>query len=120
MTSLDKFKLFIKNNPTLVNYVKDGTKSWQDFYELYDLYGEDKKIWDEYLNKEKTSVSKSTKNSINIDNILEYAKNIDMNKLEEGITSIQKAISLFSGMLVKDEDNQNNYTPRPVYQRFDD
>ncbi len=116
MSKIDNFKLFIKNNPILVDYVKNKEKTWQEFYELYDIYGEDKKIWDEYLNK-KTN-KESNKNNINIDNILEYAKNIDMNKLEEGITSIQKAISLFSGMLVK-EDN-NNYTPRPVYQRFDD
>lgn len=118
MTKIDDFKLFIKDNPKLVSYVKGGTKTWQEFYEIYDLYGEDKKIWDEYLSKEKKSTS-INKNNINIDNILEYARNIDMNKLEEGITSIQKAISLFSGMITKD-NNQDNYTPRPVYQRLDD
>ena len=48
MDNLDNFKLFIKQNPTFANYIKDGTMTWQKFYELYDMYGEDSSIWDEY------------------------------------------------------------------------
>ena len=47
-------------------------------------------------------------------------KNIDTNKLQSGITSMQKAIGLFSEMLVKDNPNTSNYTPRPIYRKFDD
>ncbi len=55
-------------------------------------------------------------------NIMEMAKNIDTDKLQDGITSIQKAISLFGDMLVKDKPNTsaNTYTPRPIYRKFDD
>lgn len=123
MTNIDNFKLFVKNNPILINYVKNGSSSWQSFYELYDLYGEDNNIWDKYLksnNIEKEQTPK--KNSFN--NILDMAKNIDSNKLQDGISSVQKAIDLFSGMLVKDKDNNlpssKNYTPRPIYRKFDD
>ena len=49
------------------------------------------------------------------------AKNIDAAKLQDGITSIQKAISLFGDMLTKNnQTTSSNYTPRPVYRRFDD
>ena len=117
MSNIDNFKDFVRKNPTLIDYVKEGQNTWQEFYELYDLYKEDSNIWDKYLKKEKNE-----SRSININNILDYAKNIDVNKLQDGITSIQKAIDLFGGMLTKDKTptESNTYRPRPVYRRFDD
>lgn len=123
MSNIDNFKSFIKKNPNLITYVRNGNMSWQKFYELYDIYGEDDNIWKEYLVKEEPRETKENKtsNSNTLTNILEYAKNIDTSKLQDGITSIQKAISLFSDMLLKDKtDTASTYTPRPVYRRFDD
>ena len=45
MTKIDNFKLFVKNNPNLITYVRNNTMSWQSFYELYDLYGEDNIVY---------------------------------------------------------------------------
>lgn len=117
MTNIDNFKAFVRKNPILINYIKEGKNTWQEFYELYDLYKEDSNVWKKYLKKEDKE-----ERSININNILDYAKNIDVNKLQDGISSIQKAIDLFGGMLTKDNpQNENNiYRPRPVYRRFDD
>ena len=127
MTNVDNFKSFVRKNPKLVTYVRSGDMSWQKFYEIYDLYGEDESVWKDYLNKEEVkninSNSSTNLNSGNtISNILEMAKNIDTNKLQDGITSIQKAISLFGDMLLKDNnDNINSsFTPRPIYRKFDD
>lgn len=114
MGNINNFKEFVRNNPSLVSYVRDGRETWQHFYELYDLYGEDLSIWNKYLSKEENR-------KLNISNILDYAKNIDTDKLQEGITSIQKAIDLFGGMIKKEESpSSNNYSPRPIYRRFDD
>lgn len=120
MTNIDNFKSFVKKNPLLVTYVKNKTKSWQDFYELYDLYGEDNNIWKEYLEVNKEDISKNKKES-NLSNIMKMALNIDTNKLQDSITSIQKAISLFGDMLIKDDKIPNKeYTKRPIYKKFDD
>lgn len=122
MTNVDNFKSFVKKNPNLVTYVKNNNMSWQKLYELYDLYGEDESIWKDYLVKKETKEVKSTKTSTNntFSNIIEMAKNLDANKLQDGISSIQKAISLFGDMLAKDKTYTNTYTPRPIYRRFDD
>lgn len=124
MTNIDNFKSFVKKNPLLVTYVKNKTKSWQDFYELYDLYGEDEDVWKEYLkvnkSEEKEDTSKNKKGS-SLSNIMKMAENIDTNKLQDSITSIQKAIGLFGDMLIKDDKTPNkDYTPRPIYKKFDD
>lgn len=50
------------------------------------------------------------------------AKNIDTNKLQDSISSVQKAIGLIGDMLVKDKTPGigSTYNPRPIYRRFDD
>lgn len=116
MSKIDEFKKYVKSNPNLINYVKEGSMTWQGFYEIYDLYGEDKKAWDKYLNK--TTNEKSTKSSFS--DIVNVVKNIDVDKMQESITSIQKAVDLFSGLFVKDTAKTSSYTPRPIYKRYED
>lgn len=123
MTKIDNFKLFVKNNPNLITYVKNNTMSWQKFYELYDLYGEDNNVWNEYLNKDTTvnTTKTESKKSNKFSDILDMAKNLDTNKLQDGISSVQKVIGLIGDILVKDKKpDASTYNPRPIYRRFDD
>ncbi len=125
MTNIDNFKSFVKKNPNLITYVRSGSMSWQKFYDLYDLYGEEETIWKDYIIEEKNKEVKKTKYnttaSNTLSNILEMAKNLDTNKIQDGITSIQKAITLFGDMFTKETpNNTTTYTPRPIYRRFDD
>ena len=112
MENLDNFKQFVRNNPTFASYIKDGSMTWQKFYELYDMYGEESSIWDEYT---KQSSKKTT-----INDIINVAKNIDIDKLQDGINSISKAIGLFSNLFNNKKDNNDSYEPRAIYKRFDD
>ena len=123
MAKIDNFKLFVKNNPNVITYVKNNTMSWQKFYELYDLYGEDNSVWNEYLNKDTTvnSTKTESKKSSKFSDILDMAKNLDTNKLQDGISSVQKAIGLIGDILAKDKKpDASTYNPRPIYRRFDD
>lgn len=125
MTKIENFKSFVRKNPNLITYVREKNTSWQELYELYDLYGEDPTIWNKYLNKEEKKIEEqttSTSNTNPLNNILTMAKNIDADKLQDGLSSIQKAVDLFGGLLVKDKgtSTKSDYLPRPVYKRFDD
>lgn len=111
MDNKEAFKLFVKNNPNFASYIKDGSMTWQKFYELYDMYGEDSNIWEQFNNK---------KSSPTLSEIVNMAKNIDMNKLQDGVNSLSKAIGLFSDLFINKDIDTNTYTPRAVYQRFDD
>ena len=46
----DDFKRFVRSHPDLIQYVNDGSMSWQKFYEMYDIYGENSNVWDKYNN----------------------------------------------------------------------
>ncbi len=87
MEKIDKFKKFVSNHPEFVDYVHKDKVTWQSFYELYDIYGEDMDVWNKYIKDD-------IKDSINIKGILSTLKNINLDSLEENIGSLQKAMSL--------------------------
>lgn len=123
MSKIDEFKSFVKRNPSLISYVKLNEKSWQNFFELYDLYGEDSNVWNEYLQK---STEKDSYNSNKMTNnntwseLINMAKKMDVNKVQEGIVSLQKAIGLVSDLFIKDDKKVPEYKPRPLYRNFED
>ena len=114
MNNLDNFKSFVKANPSFASFIKDGTMTWQKFYELYDMYGENSTIWNDFKYPTK-------KSSPTINDIVNMAKKLDVNKLQDGVNSLSKAVGLFSDLFTGNSNNEiSNYTPRAVYQRFDD
>ena len=125
-SKMDEFKLFIKANPFLIGYIRDGSRSWQDLYEMYDIVGDDEVAWNKYLednNKKEESNQKSSSGfSGRLDDFIKIAKNVDVDKVQEGITSLQKTLTLFGDLFVNKNNNSNNktYNPRPLYRRFDD
>lgn len=147
MSKLEEFKKYVKKYPKLINYVKEGKMSWQDFYELYDIYGENDEVWSKYISESSSmnasninSNNTNTNKSINTDSVssddsnkesksitsvgdvVKMIKNMDVNKVQDGISSLQKAVDLFSTIFIKDgsKTGGSTYTPRPIYRRFDD
>ncbi len=112
MDKKEAFKTFVRNNPSFASYIKDGSMTWQKFYELYDMYGEESNVWNEFK-------IDSKKNNLTLSEIVKMAKNIDINKLQDGVNSLSKAFGLFSELFSGKEDT-GGYTPRAIYQRFDD
>ena len=103
MSKIDQFKNFIYNHPEFIDYVRSNNVSWQSLYELYDIYGENNKIWDKYLNSKVDA-------NFSISGLLNTIKNIDLNSLEEKINNIQKAVGLVEeltkGEKKEKEDNK--------------
>jgi len=111
--NIENFKKFARNNPNFANYIKDGSMTWQKFYELYDMYGEDSTIWNDY--------NESPKKSPTLNDIVTMAKQIDINKLQDGVNSLSKAVGLFSDLFAnKKNSTRNEYKPRAIYRMFDD
>ena len=45
---------------------------------------------------------------------------IDVDKVQEGITSLQKTLGLFGDLFVNKGSSNKEYSPRPLYRRFED
>ncbi len=119
--SKETFKSFARLHPELASSVLSGTVSWQQLYEIYEIYGENNSVWNTYIHpSEKNGVVETlTSGATTIKDFVNTFKNMDMDSVQKGISNIQKAIGLLQdiGLTSKKEIP---YEPRPIYQRFED
>lgn len=121
MDKLTNFKEFVKQNPSFIKYVRNNEMTWQKFYELYDLYGEDDDVWSTYRNnKTVETAATATAGTIGMADIFEWLKNINLDSFQDGINSIQRVISVLQDLGNKDTNVKPEYTPRPLYKHFED
>ena len=113
MSGKENFKQFVRNNPSLASYVRKGEMTWQKFYEMYDLYGEDSEVWKSYITSSAAVISSF--------DILNWLKNVDVDSLQENINSVRRVIGVLQDLGNKNEtDSTSTYRPRPLYRHFED
>lgn len=111
--SKETFKLFVRSHPELANHVLKNNTSWQQLYEIYELYGENNSIWNNYFNKSSITDSISSGAST-IKDFISSLKNIDMDSVQKGINNIQKTIGLLQDIGLTNKESE------PIYKRFED
>lgn len=115
MDKKEEFKKFAHLNPKLAKYVKDNNISWQKLYEIYDIYGDNKEVWEPYLKDDNRN------NNFDIKDIM---KNIDLDSIQEHIKSAQKALGFIEELTNKGASNIINpkgpTKPRPLNKFFGD
>ena len=112
----EAFKKFVNLHPILINYVKNHQMTWQQFYEIYDLYGEDNSIWDNFFQDDSKSSSNLTGT---IKEIIGLFKGVDLKSIQKTLTSLDKAIDAFKGVSTNNNTNME-YSERPKYKYFED
>lgn len=121
--SKEDFKNFVRRNPNLINKVNKNETSWQKLYEIYDLYGEDNNVWNNYLNPVQDRViSKVTPaNELAFKELINMVKNIDLEKVRSSIEGVQKTISLVQELGFGSSNKvREEYQGRPIYKPMDD
>lgn len=118
----EEFKEFVKKNPKLITYVKNNEMTWQQFYEMYDLYGEEENIWKDYLTtkEEVREVVKTTTTGFGLGEVVNWLKNVDLDGLQEGIGNVQRVLGVVQDFTKKENKQVNTYKPRPLYKHFED
>lgn len=130
---LEKFKVYIKEHPSLKDEVLNHKRTWQEIYEAYSLSLDDpfpeykkKDIKIEAENGEKNAepqTKKSESAEDMIKNVLGYVKKIDPDNITKYVTSIQKVLELLAsfgaGATAASASKKN--TTDPLFDRkFDD
>lgn len=123
MTKKDEFKAFASLHPELVKYVKNKEMTWQSFYEIYDIYGDNETAWSDYLKKSDNSTT--TNNNPTLKSFTDKLKNIDMNSIQEHINTAQKALGIVQELTSKGSaagavSAAEAINPRPINKIFED
>ena len=125
----DEFKKFVKNNPKLIKYVKSNEMTWQKFYEMYDLYGNEESVWKDYIgetnveNKVVETTAKTGIAGLTLSEVVKWFKNVDLDGIQEGIGNVQRVLGVVQDFSKKDSSNEptkSTYKPRPLYKHFED
>ena len=112
--SKERFKVFASNHPELVDHVLNGEVSWQSLYEIFDIYGENNKIWNKYITNTSNDIG-----DLNLKDIFSKINTIDMDSFQKGIENLQKTIGLLQGLSLGNTTD-NPYIPRESYQHMED
>lgn len=115
--SKETFKEFVRNNPKLIKFVNNNEMTWQKFYEMYDIYGENNDIWNKYLKEEKIKET----SSLGVTDFINFLKTVNLDSLQEGIGNVQRVLGIFQDFTKKDtNEKKEEYKPRPIYKHFED
>lgn len=120
--SKESFKLFVKRHSGLTKYVNNGTMTWQKFYELYDMYGEDMNVWSSYLETENVTETNNATllGDTSLKEIFNVVKKIDLETVRRGVDGLQKAVNLIQDLSSHKNNSQPSYQRRPMYKYFED
>ena len=123
--SKETFKMFVRGNPSLLDYVRNGQMTWQRFYEMYDMYGENHSIWNSYIGVNGSSNIASTPASTSgtlgdtsLKELFNMVKKMDLETVRRGVDGLQKAVGLVQDLTATKK--VNNYQARPLYQHLED
>lgn len=127
----EEFKQFVKNNPKLIKFVNNNEMTWQKFYEMYDLYGEEESIWKDYIGESNNEVNQKNVStpkpagigSLSLSEVVNWFKNVDLDGIQEGIGNVQRVLGVVQDFSKKDNtttETKPTYKPRPLYKHFED
>ena len=109
--SKEQFKEFVKNKPSLADYVSSNEMTWQKFYELYDMYGEDESVWSKYPPKSKPKLT-------------DFLTSFDPDSMEKHLDNAEKALNFISELTSKGSESLSEIIkpaePRPITKFFGD
>lgn len=120
MNKKEEFKNFVSTRPELVNYVKNKEHTWQDFYEIYDMYGENDSVWSKY----KDDFSAPDERAAPLNELTNLMKGINIDNVQKYINNAQKAINVIQELTTKSPvgkiPTSPIKTPRPITKFFGD
>jgi len=118
MDTKEKFKDFVRQNPVLLTHVKEGKMTWQKFYEIYDIYGEEESAWKDYLTVG-TAAAATTAAATSFD-LMGFLKNLDLDSIQNSVNSMQRVLGLLQDMSSSKTSTVETRKPRPLYKHFED
>ncbi|MEH6944990.1 spore coat protein YlbD [Bacillus sp. JJ722] len=130
--SMEEFKVFIRNHPSLVKEVRRGIYTWQEIYEDWYLLGEQNTVWDGYREtaiavEQVSTVKQEEEQKDMIANVFESLKNIDVQSMQKHVSNLSQALGAISGVIsqfqntapTEEKESKVEKQPNPFDSRKD-
>ena len=121
MSKKEEFKEFIKSHPNLISVVQSKKHTWQDLFEVFDLYGNDEDSWNRYLNI-KENVSSAASSSIG--ELTKLFRNINIDNVQKYLDTAGKAVGIVQELMGNSSGSTTlsggPSSPRPINKIFED
>lgn len=95
---MSEFREFVSLHPLLRDEVKKGSRTWQNIYEEWVLYGDGDNLWQKYKEKAKEGTKSQTiGDMLNMDkvkNVIGYVKKINPDQINRTLNNVQKVIQI--------------------------
>jgi hypothetical protein len=113
---LDEFREFVNRYPKLRDEVRNGTKTWQNVYEEWVLYGENDPGWQNYRDDSKQGpINRDGNNlSLNMDsirNVVGYLQKVNPDSIYRTLNTVQKVIQIAQSFGGKNKATQYIRSP---------
>ncbi|MBB5323805.1 hypothetical protein HNQ34_000897 [Anoxybacillus tepidamans] len=113
--SVEQFKKFVKKHPKIIQDVREGKKTWKQFYEDWYLFGEEDEIWNDYREEQEKQAIDS--HSF-INKILSTLKKMDPNEMQKHIAAVQEAISAIQSVIGQLQGMKQSSAVPPEHHPF--
>ena len=95
MDKKELLKTFIGAHPEILKYIKNKEMTFQDFFEIYDIYGEESNVWDKYFKEEANT------DDTRLKELSGLLKNINIDSIEHHVNNAQKVIGIIQELTKK-------------------
>ncbi|MBO1004909.1 YlbD family protein [Pseudogracilibacillus auburnensis] len=114
--SVEKFKQFVQENPSIIKSVRSGEETWQNLYEDWYLLGPTDPKWKKYnVAIDQSSSKNSAENDKGMLNHLTgLVKNMDANQIQYYVQQLSKTLGSIQGVLSQFQGgNQQSSSAEP-------
>lgn len=110
--SVVKFKEFVKNHPKLIQEVRKGNATWQEFYEEWYLLGEGDPRWDSIGTEKKSNDTANAETKPDwISSFKGAMKKMDGNQMQYHLNNLSQAIGAIQGLITQFQGNNQPQQP---------
>lgn len=133
--SVQKFKQFVRHHPKMIQIVRNGEKTWQQFYEEWYLLGEQDAVWNTYKeNPVETKQAAVQTNAMQeeeskkdwMGQMLTFIKNMNVDQMQQHLAnvtnvigSVQQVVQSFKGGTSAPQQEQQPAQNNPFFFQKD-
>lgn len=109
--SILKFKDFVHEHPKMLEEVRNGEYTLQEFFEEWYLLGENDPRWNQYKEARIPDAEKQNSKLDWTTQLTNMLKKVDPNQLDAQITNLSKALGAIQGVLSQFQKTQSLSSP---------